>query len=260
MQNIFPSSIITKSILLVITVITVNFPSEAVSQETQYHVFGVALERNIARIDTLSILAGRYSSIGRNTRHYSGFDETTDDFRSLFYSYLYLSESQIGFEFTLESFRNSRSYCNYEYEKTSICPDYGIFDEKTLFDEKTISVLFGVNTNTFISIDFEYDKDFIVFKFMDPHRENGITYGLESERKRYFYTEKVGHSSVFNPDGIGIGMRYLFPDDSLYIGWSLVSYKKSVEPYLVNYYYDNNIFFKYKYYYSFSLKIGWIIN
>ncbi|MDI9347376.1 MAG: hypothetical protein QM538_02615 [Methylacidiphilales bacterium] len=278
---------------------TISSYSEEESKVRHYHVIGGAFNWYVSKGD--SIYDGR-QYYDENKSPYNSYDKFTNfapistNTNRIFYSYLYLSESLMGFELTaatLPVVGDQRERCgNCRYIESDIKE----FIPKTskssgLFGNiKSFSILFGVSQNNYLSIDLDYARDNILYKIKNAKKyttsrkltnspsicKDSCFYLLPIAPTldltyNYLYTTNAWDSGtakyqgeeldpkfngIFSPDGIGIGMRHLFPDDSLYVGWSVLSYKTS---YVTDADVSERSYLKFKYIYGYNIKIGWII-
>ncbi|MDI9347377.1 MAG: hypothetical protein QM538_02620, partial [Methylacidiphilales bacterium] len=248
-----------------------------------------------------SIYDGRHEYYDENKRLSDPYDKFTNfapistNRNRFFYTYLYLSESLMGFELTATTFplNDEKEICKNCIRTYSDIKEFIPKTSKSsgLFGNiKSFSVLFGVSQNNYLSIDFDYARENILYKIRNAKKlvvfdkfgnrcncynsvqlpaeylipKLDLTYNylyttnaLENGPSKYEGKEyDPKFNGIFSPDGIGIGMRHLFPDDSLYVGWSVLSYKTS---YVTDADVSERSYLKFKYIYGYNIKLGWII-
>ncbi|MDI9348020.1 MAG: hypothetical protein QM538_05900 [Methylacidiphilales bacterium] len=272
-----------------------NSNAEENRQEKHYHILGGAFIGYVSKGDSLT-LKQFYVTNGVYINKLTNFSTISTSYQRYFYSYLYLSDSIVGIELTINHdafYRKRREfiYACLEYRYGDYCEkDFNLERARKEFKEfplsflKYFSILFSVSENNYISLDLDYSSDGILYKVRNAHSFNpynckagfsndgtliacvvipefnyrtpDLTYGyLKETYEQDDSSQELNR--IVSPDGIGIGMRHLFPDDSLYVGWSILSYKTS---YKTSYVIEELQHLKFKYIYGYNLKIGWIID
>ncbi|MDI9347378.1 MAG: hypothetical protein QM538_02625, partial [Methylacidiphilales bacterium] len=164
---------------------TISSYSEEGGKDKHYHVIGGAFRGYVSKGD--SIYDSRVYDLNDSYNSKTAeFESMTTKYESQFYSYLYLSESNVGFEITvLTDLSFVKLGLGTDTIATGSC--HVTKDRECMYDVREFvpkvketsgfrsplrhfSILFGVSQNNYLSIDLDYSRDDIKYKLRNAKK------------------------------------------------------------------------------------------